>query len=71
MPRAYRHQPLAHITPGTDVHAQPVSCMLMHEGPIRARKHASLGFAHGDRVARAVGARVENHLPMIGGQMPC
>jgi hypothetical protein len=39
---ADRHQPLADIGAGADVHAQAVARVLMHEAPVGAREHAPL-----------------------------
>ena len=69
MARADSHEPFAHIAAGRDAHAQPVARILVDEGPVGARKHTAFGFGHEERVARALGAGIEDHLARIGGQL--
>ena len=54
---AERHQPLADVAAGGDVHAQAARGVLVHEAPIGAHQGAPLGFAAARQVARGAVAQ--------------
>ena len=57
---ADRHQPLADIGAGGDVHAQASRGILMHKAPVGAHQRAPLGFAERREIAqRAVAHAVD------------
>ena len=52
MPRALRHQPLADIAAGGDVHAQVLPRVLVHETPVRPVQRAQRRRRHGVHIVQ-------------------
>ena len=55
VPRALRHQPLADIAAGGDVHAQVLPRVLMHEAPIGTMQRAQRRRRHRVHVVQMAG----------------